>query len=225
MLRLALVVGISLAITTACDGSDAPHYSPPSNAVLDDLRERYGTSDADFSTARATVVSTSSANGTTQRDIWWKNGEARVEISGDVPYGMCGWQYGPSDLLMWSSDGSYEVSRPKEEYAETGRWPMRFDYLIPFGPIGTIDAKYVKRAEDETIAGRTAVKLVIETSGQILWLDSVYGVILKYEYRLGENVLESSEFESIEFNEELDDSLFDTSFLADYEEACRAVPL
>ena len=218
MWRLTWMMLGSLALLS-CGGGDNDFQPPiaPSpltvSSPVSELIERYEGSQETYASLRGEIVS-QSVEGEFREAIWYERpGKLRSELTGELR--DLGALKAGHDRII-DGDDYFLVWHPGRRYCQLdlddlGSFPagQRPDDQIMGFP-GPVDLSAARIEEQGTVAGRPALRVVIDPTipARLVWIDSVYGVVLGFENDTETSAIRRSVFTTISFNEDLAESLF-----------------
>ena len=230
-LMIAAVLGLTFV---SCNGGDSEPIipSPPTQLTADsplaDIVDRYVNSPDTYASLHG-VVESEAVSRQFQEEVWYEAPDKwRIEMTGDrvdvgsIEAGHTRITNGGDHYLIRERLNQYCHSH--EQSVQGSSVADRIDNQI-VGLIGQLDLSNAAVVATETIAGRPALKLLIDPDipRRFVWIDAVYGTVLAYDYDVETSMVPHSAFTSIAFNEDIDDGLFDADLSGYRELPCEEV--
>lgn len=230
MWRLAWAMVVSLALLS-CDGGDtgiqAPVAPSPlmSSSPVSELVARYEASQDTYASVRGEVVS-QSIEGEFREAVWYEQPRKwRTELSGELrdlgslKAGHVRVSTGSNFFLAWEPGRRFCQMEPGEQALA-----QKIDVMIVGFP-GALDLSKAEIQGEATVAGRPTLKVVIdpEIPHRLVWIDSVYGMVVAYENDTETSAVQRSEFTNISFNDNLDEDLFQPAIAGYTERPCEEI--
>jgi len=210
----ALIFGGLILTLWGCGSDDPAPLTGDSSS--DQVIDRFASSEQTYETLHGKVVGQGKA-GEFVEEVWFEPGVGfrREWLSGIDPFGVSN----PGDVYIVSDQGFWRIANDRRQYCHYPP-PGAPPFLNATGLSFDLAFTTFQVLDVEQVATRPALKINrnIANPGHHLFVDVVTGVLLKQEWLPEQNEVLAAEFESIEYDAELDPTIFEADVPSDYAE-------